>query len=90
MATPHDPHNHEVFQEHPIITELLAELQAIEERRQYAVRLYTLMHQHSHLEIPVQYERLFLRSPAGKEEKKDDHRRRTHKSHRRWVPYSRG
>jgi hypothetical protein len=34
MAKPHDPQNHEVCQEHPIITELLAELQAIQERRQ--------------------------------------------------------
>ena len=88
MAKPHDPQNHEVCQEHPIITELLAELQAIQERRQYAVRLHTLMNQHGPREIPVQYERLFLRSPAGQEEKKDDYRRRTHKSHRRRVPHS--
>lgn len=90
MAKPHDPHNHKVFQEHPMITELLAELQAIEERRQYAVRWHTLMNQHGPLAIPVQYERLFLRSPVGQEEKKDDDRRRTQKSHRRWVPYLRG
>jgi hypothetical protein len=38
MAKPHDPHSHEVFQEHPLITELLAELQTITEWMQYAVR----------------------------------------------------
>jgi hypothetical protein len=35
MAKPPDPQNHEVFQEHPISTELLAELQTIAELRQY-------------------------------------------------------
>ena len=32
MAKPHDTHNHEVFQEHPMVTELLAELQAMDEK----------------------------------------------------------
>ena len=41
-------------QEERIITELLTELQAIEEWRQYAVRFHTLVQQHCHLEIPVQ------------------------------------
>jgi hypothetical protein len=32
MAKPHETHNHEVFQEDPMVTELLAELQVIEEK----------------------------------------------------------
>src|SRR5262249_17003430 len=63
MAIPNTSRDHHTLQEHPMVTELLAELQAIEERRLWAVRLHTLMHQHGPLEIPVQYERLFLHSP---------------------------
>jgi hypothetical protein len=43
MAKPHDPHHHEVFQEHPMITELLTELQAIEEKGRIEARFYTLI-----------------------------------------------
>jgi hypothetical protein len=43
MAKPHDTHNHEVFQEHPMITELLAELQAIEEKGRVEARFYELI-----------------------------------------------
>ena len=39
--------------EDAIVQELLMELQAIEERRQCAVRFHQLMHQRCHLEIPV-------------------------------------
>ena len=73
------------------------EVQASAEQRQYAVRFHTLMHQRCPLEIPVQFERLFRRSPTGKEENKptgkeenkDDHRRGPTKSHRRRVPHQR-
>ena len=68
MAKPNQSRNEQTVQEQRIISELLAELQAIEERRQYAVRLHMLMDQHGPLEIPVQYERLFRRLPAGKAE----------------------
>jgi hypothetical protein len=43
MAKPHATHNHEVCQEHPMTTELLAELQAIEEKRRVEARFYTLI-----------------------------------------------
>jgi hypothetical protein len=43
MAQPHDTQNHEVLQEHPMITQLLAELQAIEEKRRVEARFYTLI-----------------------------------------------
>jgi hypothetical protein len=89
MAKPNKSRDQQTGQEHPLVTELLAELQAIEEWRQCAVRLHMLMNQHCHLEIPVQYERLFLRSPAGHEENKHDYRRGTQKSNRRRVPHSR-
>jgi hypothetical protein len=71
------------------VKELLVELQAIEERRQYAVRWHTLMNQHCQLEIPVQYERLWRRSPTRPEEPTHDHRRGTHTSRRRRIPHSR-
>ena len=43
MAQPHDTHNHEVFQEHPMITELLAEWQAIEEKGRVEARFYEII-----------------------------------------------
>ena len=43
MAKPYDTHNHEVFQEHLMITELLAELQAIEDKERIEARCYTVM-----------------------------------------------
>jgi hypothetical protein len=63
MAKPNKSRAQPTLQEDRIITELLTELQAIEERRQCAVRLHMLMKQCCPLEIPVQYERLFLHSP---------------------------
>ena len=89
MAQPHASRDQEAWQEERVVTALLAEVQAIEERRQCAVRLHTLMNQRCPLEIPVQYERLFLHSPARKEEKTYDHRRGTPKSHRRRIPHLR-
>ena len=85
MAKPHKFHAQEAGQEEQMVQELLTELQTIEEWMQCAVRLHTLMNQRCHLEIPVQYERLFLHSPARKEEKTYDDRRSTPKSHRRRV-----
>ena len=89
MATRKQSHDQQTVQEDAIVQELLAEVQAIEERGQCAVRLHQLMNQRCHLEIPVQYERLFLHSPAGKEENKDDYRRSTEQSHRRRIPHQR-
>ena len=43
MAKLHDTHNHEVFQEHPMIMELLAELQAIDEKDKVEARFYELV-----------------------------------------------
>ena len=62
--------------------QLMAEVQEMHERAVVAQTLHTLLGQRSHLGTPVQYERLFLRSPGGKEEQTHDHRRGTHKSHR--------
>jgi hypothetical protein len=89
MAKPHTSRAKQTLQEHPLGTALLVEVQSIEERRQCAVRFHTLMHQHCHLGIPVQYERLFLRAPERKEENTRDSRRGTQKSKRRRVPHQR-
>jgi len=89
MAKPHESRDQHTWQEHPLVTALLVELQAIDIRRRYAIRFHQLMHQHRHLEIPVQYERLFLHSPGRKEENSHDYRRGTQQSHRRRVPHQR-
>ena len=89
MAQPKQARAQQTVPEHPLVTALLAELQVIEERRQCAVRFHTLMHQHCPLEIPVQYERLFLHAPAGHKENTRDYRRGTQKSNRRRVPQTR-
>ena len=85
MAKPHKSHAQEAWQEEQMVQELLMELQTIEEWMQCAVRFHTLMNQRCPLEIPVQYERLFLHSPARKEEKKHDDHRGSPQSHRRRV-----
>ena len=85
MAKPPETQDHTTWQEQPLVEELLAELLAIEERRQCTVRFHTLMNQRCHLEIPIQYERLFLHSPTRNKEKNHDHRRGSPKSHRRRV-----
>ena len=89
MAKPHTSRAKQTLQEHPLVTALLAEVQAIDDKRQCALRFHTLMHQHCPLEIPVQYERLFLHAPAGHKENKHDSRRGPQKSHRRRVPQTR-
>jgi hypothetical protein len=43
MAKPHDTRNQEAFQEHPMVTELLVELQAIEDKERVEVRFFTVM-----------------------------------------------
>jgi hypothetical protein len=43
MAKPHDTQHHEVGQEHPMITELLAELLVIEEKRRVEAQFYELI-----------------------------------------------
>jgi hypothetical protein len=81
MAKSNTPRDQQTLQEHPMVKELLAELQAIKERRQSVVRWHTLMNQPGHFEIPV------LRFHARKEEKIDDYRRGTKKSHRRRISH---
>ena len=43
MATPHETRNQEAFQEHPMVTELLAELQAIEDKARGEVRFFAVV-----------------------------------------------
>jgi hypothetical protein len=89
MAKRKKSRDQQMVQEDAIVKELLMEVQAIAERRQCAVRLHQLMDQRCHLEIPVQYERLFRRVPTRPEEPTHDHRRGTQKSRRRRVSHSR-
>jgi hypothetical protein len=53
MAKRKQSRDQQTVQEDPIVQELLTEVQAVEERRQYALRWHTLMNQRCHLEIPV-------------------------------------
>jgi hypothetical protein len=89
MAKRKQSRNQQTVQEDAIVKELLGELQAIAERRQCAVRLHQLMDQRCHLEIPVQFERLWRRAPTRPEEPTHDHRRGTCTSRRRRIPHSR-
>ena len=43
MAKLHDTQNHEVFQEDPMVTELLAELQAMDEKARVEAQFYELV-----------------------------------------------
>ena len=86
MAQPKKSRTQQTLPEHPLVMALLAELQAIDDRRQCAHRFHTLMNQCCHLETPVQYERLFLHAPAGHKENTRDYRRGTQKSNRGRVP----
>jgi hypothetical protein len=43
MAKPHDTQNHEVFQEDSMVTELLAELRAMDEKARVEARFYELI-----------------------------------------------
>jgi hypothetical protein len=89
MAKGKKSRNQQTVHDDAIIEELLVEVQASAERRQCAIRLHTLMDQRCHLEIPVQYERLWRRVPTRPEESTHDHHRGTHQSHRRRLPRSR-
>jgi hypothetical protein len=89
MAKRKKARDQQTMHEDAIVQELLAEVQAIAERRQDAVRWHTLMHQRFQLEIPIQYERLVRRAPPRPEESIHDHRRGTHQSRRRRLPHSR-
>ena len=88
MAKLQKSRNQQTVQEDAIVKELLMELQAIEAWRQDAVRWHQLMHQHCHLERPVQDERLWRRAPPRPEEPTHDHRRGTPKSRRRRLSHS--
>ena len=88
MAKPKKSRAQQPWQEHPLVEELLAEVEAIEERRQCAVRFHQLMHQRCHLEIPIQYERLWRRSPPRPEESTHDHCRGTQQSRRRRLSHA--
>ena len=89
MAKRKKSRDQQMVQEDAIVQELLAEVQAIEARRQDASRWHTLMNQRGHLEIPVQYERLCRRFPPRPEESTHDHRRGTQQSRRRRLSHSR-
>jgi hypothetical protein len=89
MAKRKQSRDQQTVQEDAIIQELLAEGQAIAERRQYAIRWHTLMNQRCHLEIPVQFERLWRRASTRPEESTHDHRRGTQQSRRRRLSHSR-
>jgi hypothetical protein len=43
MAKPHDTRKQDVVQEHPMIKELLAELQVMDEKRRVEARFYEVM-----------------------------------------------
>ena len=85
MAKPTKSRAQQTVQAQQTVTELLVELEAIEEQRQYAVRFHTLMNQRCPLEIPVQYERLLRHAPAGHVKYIHDHRRGTSQSQRRRI-----
>jgi hypothetical protein len=89
MAKRKKAREQQTVQEDAVFQELLAEWQAIEEQRQCAVRWHQLMNQRCHLEIPIQFERLWRRAPTRLEEPTHDHRRGTYTSRRRRIPHSR-
>jgi hypothetical protein len=53
MTQSHQARDQQTVQAQRIITALLAALPVIEERRQWAVRFHTLLHQRCHRERPV-------------------------------------
>jgi hypothetical protein len=57
MAKPHDTQNQEAFQEHPMVMELLAALQAIDERGRVEARFYELITRISHIDGSYQNDR---------------------------------
>jgi hypothetical protein len=51
MAKPHDTQDHKTYQEQPMVRELLAELQAIDEKARIEIRFYEIIAQSSHIEM---------------------------------------
>jgi hypothetical protein len=51
MAKPYEGLDHEVSHEHPMVKELLAELQEIDEKARVEMRFYELIAYASHIEI---------------------------------------
>ena len=80
---------HDALDEDAVWEQLMAELREIEERINYAIAFHKLMNQRSHIDTPVQYERLFLHSPGGKKEKEYDHRTGHRQSNLRRIPHIR-
>lgn len=68
--------------------QLMADIQEMHEKARLAQTLHTLLGQRSHLGTPVQYERLWRRSPTRPEEPTYDHRRGTQKSRRRRLSHA--
>jgi hypothetical protein len=68
---------------------LLVELHAIHDRATRARRFHQLMGQCTHIEMPVQYERLYLRSLAAPGEPTNDYPRGRKQSRGRRVPPAR-
>src|SRR5690349_2730673 len=81
MATSPDPMD-------TVYHTLMVELQAIHDRATLARRLHQLMGQCTQVEIPVQYERLYLRSLARQEEPSNDDPRGHQHRRRRRLPHS--
>jgi hypothetical protein len=50
MANPHAPQDHQTWQEHPLVEELLAELQKIDEKARVEIRFYETIALSSHIE----------------------------------------
>jgi hypothetical protein len=68
-----------------VYQKLMMELQEIDDRAKHARRFHHLMGQCTHIDMPVQYERLYLRSLGGKVEKTHDHPRGAGQSRRRRI-----
>ena len=89
MAKRKQARDQQTMHDDAIVQELVAEVQAIAERRQCAVRFHQLMNQGYQLEIPVQYERLVRRAPPRPEAHPHDHHRGTRHRRRRRLSHAR-
>ena len=56
MAKPHETRDHTTWQEHPMVTELLAELHEIDEKERVEIRFYEIIAWASHIDMAYQYE----------------------------------
>ena len=50
MAKPHDTPDHQTWQEHPLVEELLAELQEIDAKARVEIRFYEIIARSSHID----------------------------------------